>query len=285
MIDLYIHMGLPKTGTTSIQRYLAQFDSQLEKDGLLYPRAGRFDDGHHSLFPLGAQAERKLFANLRKELIASPAERAVISSENAFYSNEENVRALLTAIDIRPQLIFYARPQIEAVESAFLHRQKVGLPYNGNIRDFYKLHRRSFDYALKIEQLIFWSSAKGVVIRLYTPERAKRSAVSDFLGIFDLSLPEGYVEKRHNQSINWRYSNIISLLDSDSNVIKNRSAIINQMIMDSQTIPQSGSGDQSLMDADLRETIKRDYLASNQRLLKEFVSSEDEAVFVERFIN
>jgi len=48
-INLYIHIGLHKTGTTSIQNFLTLNENILSKKGYLYPATGRKGQAQHLL--------------------------------------------------------------------------------------------------------------------------------------------------------------------------------------------------------------------------------------------
>jgi len=50
-MNLYIHIGAPKTGTTSLQHYLRRNQDNLARQGVLYPSGGRDKSAHK---PIGA---------------------------------------------------------------------------------------------------------------------------------------------------------------------------------------------------------------------------------------
>lgn len=86
---LYIHIGMHKTGTTSIQWYLSRHARRLKGYGFHVPKVGRISRefaGHHNVawLLLGdrrAQARRGDLDALLSELDGSRATRAIISSE------------------------------------------------------------------------------------------------------------------------------------------------------------------------------------------------------------
>ena len=51
--QIYLHIGFPKTGTTSIQTWLTEHAAALAAHGVLYPAIGRdgqeYQYGHHRL--------------------------------------------------------------------------------------------------------------------------------------------------------------------------------------------------------------------------------------------
>jgi hypothetical protein len=85
---LYIHIGTPKTGTTSLQAFLTEHAAALEARGVIYPAVGRTHRGkHHSLkaelrstVGLGGPAWQEL-----RELRNSKPDHRVLISEESFY--------------------------------------------------------------------------------------------------------------------------------------------------------------------------------------------------------
>ena len=49
MADVYIHIGAPKTATSTLQEVLVRQSAKLLKAGVLYPKRCRDGDAHHVL--------------------------------------------------------------------------------------------------------------------------------------------------------------------------------------------------------------------------------------------
>lgn len=93
-VDVYLHIGLPKTGTTSIQNFFSVNRGELLKEGILYPEAGLRGGAHFELsdalgFKLGIryqpsyEALRELRDKLDSEVSSCDAIRKLFfSSEN-----------------------------------------------------------------------------------------------------------------------------------------------------------------------------------------------------------
>lgn len=106
---IYLHIGIPKTGTTSLQRYLWSHRQGLARNGCLYPESCLWGDkSHHKLFfaisgytGAGGQSSWEETANsLHNEIKASAAEEVLISSELlANYRRPEAYRRLWSLID------------------------------------------------------------------------------------------------------------------------------------------------------------------------------------------
>jgi len=63
---LILHIGQPKTGTTSIQRFCLNHRNHLLQQGVLYPDAGRHGPGHPHFEPQFLVSHRSKLPNLNR---------------------------------------------------------------------------------------------------------------------------------------------------------------------------------------------------------------------------
>jgi len=132
-----VHIGLPKTGTTSLQRHLFEHAGILEENGCLYPKEwmapGKF--AHHlvSLAVLQGGADNdELLAKFADYLRARENDHVLISSE-AFtncilpktFDRFSNIMSLWAALSTT-RLVVALRRFDTFVESMYLHATKVG---------------------------------------------------------------------------------------------------------------------------------------------------------------
>lgn len=87
MANIYIHIGLNKTGTSSIQDFFAMNDAVLAQEGYVYPKAGRDSAAHHPLSALLKRTQANVeikSTDLGKQLLAeiADARNVVLSSED-----------------------------------------------------------------------------------------------------------------------------------------------------------------------------------------------------------
>ena len=87
---IYLHVGKPKTGTTTIQRSLVTNRIPLLKQQVLYPQAGMLHWGHHNIYyeltksPMydpGLGSFDLLLQNLRNYKEKHPNGNIILSSE------------------------------------------------------------------------------------------------------------------------------------------------------------------------------------------------------------
>ena len=139
---LFVHVGPPKTASTTIQRMLRGLAPELLRAGILVPRAGREGVGgnfnHLVSSQLPSHPRHKAWANdpwtaLAEEIRGSPARRCVISAEafsryryRAAMDWPARIAALAEAVDAQVRVIGYVRPQHRMLESIYAQWTKSG---------------------------------------------------------------------------------------------------------------------------------------------------------------
>tara|TARA_R100000935_G_scaffold58322_1_gene94890 strand:- start:3053 stop:4042 length:990 start_codon:yes stop_codon:yes gene_type:complete len=155
---LILHVGLWKTGTTTIQSYLSRAYPQLKSDGVLYPKTSRLqpdgslDTAHHRLSGLLREAEgfmtqpiAAILGEINKEIHQSRCDTVMLSSETFFgLQRPEILRQYFAADEV--QIIATFRNQPDFLSSMYYtdvcHRKVIDYPmeylenYNGNLLDY-----------------------------------------------------------------------------------------------------------------------------------------------------
>jgi glycosyltransferase involved in cell wall biosynthesis len=140
---LFLHVGMPKTGSSSIQWFLNNNRALLQDQGLLYPREQLAGDAHH---PIGwlcrprlragidqviwleaVDAHRPVIRAFIRDLAGSPYEGKVLSSEALFSADPRRVSELLEPFDVRT--IIYLRRQDSYLEASLNQNTKVAGSY------------------------------------------------------------------------------------------------------------------------------------------------------------
>ncbi len=217
---IYIHIGSPKTGTTTIQNYLSEnFNKLLTKYKILYPLSGRNFISHHPLAAdlrkkyLGAKIAKHCYGdvipdvtwgNLKKELIENydKFDSVVISSEDFFlFSKEEMIKEIKESFnDFNIKVIVYLRRQDKLINSLYNQAIKCTLQNDLELSVFMKKH-----HILKMDydsRLSLWASVIGkenIILRSF--ERNKLinyDAVCDFCSIIGVSNEGASNEEKNN---------------------------------------------------------------------------------------
>lgn len=199
MPTLYIHTGLHKTGTTSLQKAFFDNRAALARQGVLYPQTGVPENpnhwGHHDLaYALrnGPRA-RTLWRELRAEADEAGLDKVVVSSEELSLlpfpgippkRSYGIIAESFEGYDIR--LICYLRPQAELVASLYNHNVK-SVGERGDILDFMARVATRLDYQHYLNTAAMVLGNKAIEVRRYQKHRMVGgdtvSDMADRLGI------------------------------------------------------------------------------------------------------
>ena len=135
MPTIYLHVGMPKCASTSIQGYFHRFDRRNREAGFVYPVAGRSTSGYFSHLPI-VQADPDSLGDLVEciKAEAEGAETVFISSEefaNAYWDRPvigalmRELNSVFGARNVR--LLFLFRDHFSFIESCFAQFLKGGL--------------------------------------------------------------------------------------------------------------------------------------------------------------
>lgn len=116
---VFLHIGTHKTGTTSIQHFLAQNDYELRRERILFPSAGRYVHGHHHI-AWELRSDDRLngrtghVQRLLDELRETDLETVVVSSEDFEYLSQypeilKTFTASLRKIGFEPVFVVFFR--------------------------------------------------------------------------------------------------------------------------------------------------------------------------------
>jgi hypothetical protein len=160
MKQVFLHIGLHKTGSTSIQYFLSHNRKRLAELGYLYP-SKRIN--HCNLASaLKKYSENNYYPEWEKtikEIESSNLEKIIISSEVFVESKtDEIIKRLAEKLkNYQTKIIVYIRRQDRILESSFTQKVKSGVAYNS--LEHYLQKRSSVNYWEKIDA---WSRVFGV---------------------------------------------------------------------------------------------------------------------------
>jgi hypothetical protein len=158
---ILLHVGLNKTGSTSIQRFYFENREDLLERGFLYPDTGLVGVGHHSLaWSIGIgrslrnnkTIDRKtIYHTLKEEFKKSTANNLIISSEYFCIANDEQIAEIAQEFSSlgNVTIFFVLRRQDKWIESlysevvqALISKIDIALYYEGlpsQFLDFYSM--------------------------------------------------------------------------------------------------------------------------------------------------
>ncbi len=196
----YLHIGTHKTGTTSIQAFLAANQDRLARLGVLVPEAGRPSPGsagHHNVaWELRRDVRHDAgFGGLDDvvhELRRSDAHTACLSSEDfeLLYNVPDAIPRLREAIEaagFTPRVVVALRPQAGYCERIYAEIRKHGFPlgFDDFIDDVVRIgtfqwpapppvpvdYGPPFDYAALLDRFAQAFGAGALVVRRYRADR------------------------------------------------------------------------------------------------------------------
>ena len=208
---IYIHIGTPKTGTTSIQRFLTQNNTLLAQKGIFYPIAGRLysEDGTRTYNISNAATainghllcdmklvndewpcDIKLFKKQLDIFAKSAYSTMVLSEENLFcYLNStylflrmDALWQLLSNYDVK--IIIYFRKSIEYITS--LWKETVKLRHFKTLENYLE----TLDYAESlavVHNLLTRVDLDNIIVRTFEPTIwVNNDLIDDFLSALNI---------------------------------------------------------------------------------------------------
>lgn len=239
---IYFHIGMPKTGTSSIQHFLYDNREQLIADGIFYPVSGENEDGLPSYMvpwtnfrrildvfvTKGEDSFKKMWETEYLAQINNSTCPIVLFSEELLFFHRTDIIRTISEYGFNVKVIFYVRRPVEYLSS--LWGEGVKSEYrNSNdtmsLQEF--LLQKEIDFSI-IHEYINLFGSENVIIRPFDKQQWEgQNLLSDFLQCLSCKFHSGFVEApRENDSLNRNLSelcliiNHIRLDDADHSRIK-----------------------------------------------------------------
>ena len=229
MATVYIHIGAPKTATSTLQSVFASNYDTFLKNGVLYPRNFRNGDAHHLLvcdliekyqgirMPdvwYGQRARGESWAALIAEIAShgSNIDSVILSSE-LFFGQSTSIRSMLDDVvthlhghEVR--IIAYLRRQDQLYSSFYNQDVKGVRQWSGSAYEFYQTHQifqQDYHSLLAVWSEVFGS--KHIIVRPFEPEQwVNGDIVQDFcVAANTVPLRSGYKDSNLSLGINQLY--------------------------------------------------------------------------------
>jgi hypothetical protein len=220
---IFLHIGLNKCGSSSIQAFCDQHRSILRQHGLEYPKVGIHDAAHYGVSKalIGRPNEAQVPDAKGLEEVIDESVRAgrhvLLSSEYFFHADDAQVariRELAAGMGAECRIIVYLRRHDQWITSLFNQALKTVPRYSAwqsDIRD-YTLHllgNRDVEtrYSVILDRWARHFGIEALIVRPFEPAQFKHGdLVWDFLALIDADLPPnlqeaGLVPKRVNEAL------------------------------------------------------------------------------------
>lgn len=201
--EIWLHIGLPKSGTSTLQKHLLTHREALIADGVTYVSP----KGKTSCNDLAVSINKsrddlaKMAAGLNASLANCDTRIAILSSEMFYGMAPKVLFDLLPELRRKPlKVLAYLRRQDRYIEAKFLQKAK-NLRFLGSIDAFIERFQGSgSDYA---NQLAPWEDLEGVTLVPRILERARLvggDVVADVYALLGLDAPDAAEDADNNVS-------------------------------------------------------------------------------------
>ena len=282
-MEIIIHIGRHKTGTTSIQHFLAlNEDLLLNQYGIYYPDIGRdpLMKYHHPLFRDWAENKKNLDLQLINKIIENAkrksASRILLSSEILSRDSitETKWLQLKEAFNEEILIIVYLRRQDKYLQSMYAEEILHGLiKSKSTIKDT----KTNLDYFQFLAPICRTFTKNRIIVKSF--DRAiKLGLYQDFVKNLGITLNDEFQlpPDNLNQSLPWRYLNIVRYANDYPSI---RRLFINnismRLIISLAKISPSFFNTPLPLTEEQRQEILSRYEESNKMVARKYLGEED----------
>lgn len=315
MFTVYLHIGMPKTGTSYIQKFLHDNNKILNKKGYCFPNFGiTFDgievyrNGHFLVCQMKNEtgnrdynSEEKIFNSCFEKIkkLSKKYSKIIISDESIWDSSNLNYSGDLWSLllkkaqeyNFKIKVVVYLRRQDLFIQSFWAQQVKgtCQLDFNEYIKtNDFKFIR--LDYYTRLMEIASFVGKNNIIVRPYEIEQFKNSSlVNDFLESIGLQLTEDYYlpPKRINISLEGAYLETKLRVNKAYEPLRIRRGFL---IGDLKKVMNNNKKNPELAKRvnyfTYEEQLKfmEQYKTENQQVAKEFLNKEDYILFVNEII-
>ncbi|WP_170397870.1 hypothetical protein [Ruegeria arenilitoris] len=212
---LWLHLGMPKTGTTALQGYVQQNKAQLADVGLRYMETGRRrNEGQgrlaisHNIIAFHMNQTNQPMDAFREAMAveygAHRDQTCLVSSEMFYNCDLSRLAQVFAEIPSRElRITYYCRRYSDFLEADYKQRAKNGrlggsaTDYVGNLLSRIKADPGIYSFSAKLDRIR--QAFPGVVIVPVLYDRSQMvqgNVVDDFMSRIGVSVPDGGVAER-----------------------------------------------------------------------------------------
>ena len=311
MSTLYLHIGMPKTGTSYIQSFLHTNNEVLKQQGYVYPDFGvKFDkigalrNGHFLISHIKDENGNRL-KDKEKEIETECFDKLlnlfdvypnVILSEESIWNSAERKRGknfwkkLKSRLDSRGielKTIVYLRRQDLFIQSFWAQHIKKNLVTN-SLREFLTLPRFKLiqlDYYKRLNKICEDVGKENMLVRVYEKGQyigQEKTIVSDFLATVGLEYNDEYVQppRLANISLTGIYLETKRELNKIEGFVERKGYVQDLLreVVELNGDVRSISCNEFMSGEDVASFLKK-YDESNARVAREYLSREDGKLF------
>ncbi len=294
MAIVYLHIGAPKTATSTLQSILARNYRKLLSNGVLYPRDFRNGDAHHLLvcdliekcqgirMPdvwYGPRNRGEAWAALTAEIDRHGSNiHSIILSSELFFGQSDSIKSMLDDVFVHLQghevrIIVYLRRQDQLYSSFYNQDIKGVRQWTGSAYQFYQTHQifqQDYHSLLDVWSEVF--GRKHVIIRPFESEQwVNGDIVQDFcVAANTVPLRSGY--KDDNESLGVTQLYIKRCLNKVGFDKKDNEDILRVLL---KVGPEAPAKAGSYVHRAVYRRYRDEWLQANQAISADYLNGED----------
>lgn len=316
MSTLYLHMGMPKTGTTYIQSFMRKNKAMLAENGYVYPKFDitfpgigvnrnahfmvcRIRDEEGNLL---REKQEEVFNNCFAKIgeLFKEYDNVVLSEESLWNSAEKNYFNKQLWADLKKKsaemnfdikIVVYLRRQDLFVQSYWA--QQVKETYTRSFEQFLKgkMHRNlKLDYYERLSQVAEHIGKENMLVRVYEKSQYQgtdNTLISDFLETIGLDLTDEYLKperERVNRSLSGVYLETkrrMNIFD-EFKVKQSYFSHLLQKVVDKNDDHTAFDANVCFTDPQQLKDYMANFAESNSKVAKEFLGREEGVLFYEQ---
>ena len=280
---LFLHIGHPKTGTTSIQTWFLANREALRSAGILYPTTGLNDSAHRLLSP-AFYAQRHLpneapavMHRLIREIESSSCSVVFISFEGFGLDHPRSLALLRELGEVT--VIYYVRRQDHLAESMYAQHVRSFLRMEIRPPDLWLEQVFHCDYLAVAERFATFFGADRFRLRPFEPTAlAGGDVVKDILNVMGVTPPSNLPPPTsRNETLRRSYLsfkralNLLPLLEEEHRLLARQLTMLSQH--DTSPSPRH------LFSPDTRLALLERHASLNATLAREFLERPDGRLF------
>ncbi|MFR8548405.1 MAG: hypothetical protein ACLVEV_07270 [Lachnospiraceae bacterium] len=307
MSTVFLHIGLPKTGTTAIQNFLRTNDEALRRRGICFPDLGfsypeihSNRNAHFLVSSYDAPSQMSHFtpgsdytsgieqlARLSKTydtiLLTDELIWRVCNQHADFWPT---VKEDFSRHGMELKVIAYLRRQDEFVQSRYRQRMKAGETFSfyeflGQLRS----HNYPLDFYAAAQTISRAIGRENLILRIYEQKQyqgIQHTLISDFLDIFGLSISDDFIveDKLFNHSLHGSYLEMRRLLNALPGNVKGTPTLTQSIkeIQEANPYTQKQEKQTLFLPGD-QHTFLEHFADSNAQLAREYFGRTDGSLF------
>lgn len=307
---LYLHIGTPKTGTSTIQYFCHLNNDFLLKHGLCYPDLGfRFpgigqnrnayflshkiyDDQKNRLPEAETALRNKGFCKLEK--IFEKQERVLISDEHLWNEKEINtvrlkqIQERMAKAGVTVKAIVYLRRQEQVIQSYWAQKVKEGMRLSfSKYMKKEKFRYFQLDYEKRLQEFADAFGRENIIVRCFETgqyQGTEHTLISDFLNIFDIAITEECrdIGVNKNESLMGNYLETKRLLNQNP-AFRTKQNFIVERLLQLQESDEEHAAHRAMNYFSKKEKklCAAQYAMTNEQVARKFLGREDGKLFYE----